>query len=189
MLRAKSAVLVLYAVLALSTASVAQSPGGQGGSRGGMGGGRDGPRPDAMRSAPAADAPLNPGAMVQKQLDQLEDELKLGAAQRDAWNAYADKVQKLADEVARSRFEARASTPGPSSAAEQLDRIAGTARSRTTVIEDIAGLGRAFYAALTPEQKRVADARLALPLSLLATGMAPPRVTDSPSRAGAGSSP
>jgi hypothetical protein len=172
----KLAVLGALVAIAMSTAAWAQYPGGQGGqggTRGGPGGGRDGPRPDANRSAPAAEAPLNSGALVQTQLDQIEDELKLAPEQRAAWGAYADKVQKLADEIARIRFEARTSTPAPSSAPQQLDRVAADMRGRAALVDEIAALGRTLYAALTPEQKAIADRRLALPLSLLATGVVP----------------
>ena len=77
-----------------------------------------------MRGGPPVDAPLSPGAIVQVQLDQLEDDLKLVPAQIGAWRAYTDKVQKLADDTTRIRFEARTAAPGPSSAIQQLDEIA-----------------------------------------------------------------
>ena len=196
MVPGKSTVVVLLMAIAVSTAAWAQypggggggggSPGGPGGSRGGMGGG---PRPDAMRGPPPAEAPLSAGALVQTQLDQLEDDLKLTPAQRGAWTAYADKVQKLADATARSRFDARTSAPGPSSALPQLDQIAGGMRSRTTAVEEIVDLARALYAALTPEQKAIADPRLALPVSLLVTGMAPAGMMDGAARGGRGRSP
>ena len=154
-----------------------------------MGGGPSGPRPDAVRSAPAAETPLSFGALVQVQLDQLEDDLKLGPAQRGAWTAYADKVQKLADAIARSRFDARTTTPAPSSAPQQLDRIAGAVRGRMSAVDEIVELGKALYATLTPEQKAIADPRLAAPLSLLATGVAPAGVPDVGARSGRGRSP
>ena len=196
MVPGKATVVVVLTAIAVSTAAWAQypggggggggSPGGPGGSRGGMGGG---PRPDAMRGPPPAEAPLSAGALVQTQLDQLEDDLKLTPAQRGAWTAYADRVQKLADATARSRFDARTSAPGPSSALPQLDQIAGGMRSRTTAVEEIVDLARALYAALTPEQKAIADPRLALPVSLLVTGMAPAGMMDGAARGGRGRSP
>jgi hypothetical protein len=166
----KSVVLGALVSIAISTTAWAQYPGGQSGTRSG---GRDGPRPDTMRAAPAAETPLNAGALVQTQLDQIEDELKLAPAQRGAWVAYADKVQKLADEGARIRFEARTATPASTSATQQLDRIAADMRGRVDLVDETVALGRAFYATLSPEQKAIADRRLALPLSLLATGVVP----------------
>ena len=111
-----SMVLALLAAITMATTAWAQypggasgtgGPGGAGGTRGGMGGGRGGPPPDAMRGGSPVDAPLSPGAIVQVQLDQLEDDLKLVPAQIGAWRAYTDKVQKLADDTTRIRFEAR----------------------------------------------------------------------------------
>jgi len=197
MVPGKSTVVVVLTAIAMSTVAWAQYPGGgggggggspgaPGGSRGGMGGG---PRPDAMRGPPPAEAPLSAGALVQTQLDQLEDDLKLTPAQRGAWTAYADKVQKLADATARSRFDARTAAPGPSSALPQLDQIAGGMRSRTTAVEEIVDLARALYATLTPEQKAIADPRLALPVSLLVTGRAPAGMMDGAARGERGRSP
>ena len=110
-----SMVLALLAVITMATTAWAQYPGGasgtggpggaggtRGGMGGGMGGGRGGPPPDAMRGGPPVDAPLSPGAIVQVQLDQLEDDLKLAPAQIGAWRAYTDKVQKLADDTTRT---------------------------------------------------------------------------------------
>ena len=163
------------AAIALASPAWAQSPGGgsPGGTRGGADPGTSGPRPDAMRGLPAADAPLNPGAMVQKQLDRLEDDLMPTAAQYAAWGAFADSVQKLADDVERVRFEARTSAGGPLSTPERLDWIASGVKARAALIQRIAEQGKALYALLSPEQKRIADSRLWLPVSLLATGLAP----------------
>ena len=193
-MRGKSTVVLLLAVIAMSAAAWAQAPGGgggggPGGSRGGMGGGRDGPRADPPRGAPPAEVPLSSGALVQMQLDALEDDLKLAPAQRGAWTAYADKVQKLADAIARSRFDARTTTPGPSSAPQQLDQLAGGIRSRMSAVDEIVDLGKVLYAALTPEQKAIADPRLAAPLSLLATGVAPAGVPEVGARSPRGRSP
>jgi len=189
MLPGKSTVLALVAVVGMTTAAWAQYPGGPGGSRGGMGGGREGPRPDAMRGGPAADAPLSPGALVQVQLDQLEDDLKLTPAQRGAWTAYADKVLKLADDTARSRFDARTATPEQSSALQQLDQLASRMRSRMIAVDQIVDSGRELYATLTPEQKAIADRRLSLAVSLLVTGATPAGMIDGAGRDGRGRSP
>ena len=194
MLPARSAVLLLLAAIAVSPVAWGQNPGGGGGGtaggpRGGMGGGPSGPRPDGMRSAPAAETPLSFGALVQVQLDQLEDDLMLGPAQRGAWTAYADKVQKLADAIARSRFDARTTTPAPSSAPQQLDQIAGAVRGRASAVDEIVELGKVLYATLTPEQRAIADPRLAAPMSLLATGVAPAGVPDVGARSPRGRSP
>ena len=193
-----SMVLALLAAITMATTAWAQypggaggtgGPGGAGGTRGGMGGGRGGPPPDAMRGRPPADGPLSPGAVVQVQLDQLEDDLKLVPAQIGAWRAYTDKVQKLADDTTRIRFEARTSAPGQSSAIQQLDEIAAQMRSRKAAVDEIVELGRALYATLDPEQKSIADRRLSPVVSLLTTGVAPAGTLDGGSRGGRRASP
>src|SRR5207249_2125819 len=86
LMRSASAMLVLLAAIGLSAEVCAQYPGGPGGtggaggSRGGMGGGRGGPPPESVRSGSTQETSLSPGALVQLQLDQLEDDLKLTPA-------------------------------------------------------------------------------------------------------------
>jgi LTXXQ motif family protein len=95
--------------------------------------------------------------------------------QRAAWNAYADKVLRLADDMTRSRFAARTSTRlTEATAVQQLDQLAGSARNRLTAVEEIVEAGKALYATLTSEQKAIADRKLALPMLSLATGASPP---------------
>jgi hypothetical protein len=180
---------MLLSALMLAAEASAQYPGGAGsggpgGTRGGMGGTRGAPPQDATRRAPPADAPLSPGAMVQVQLDQLEDDLRLAPVQVGAWRIYADKVQKLADDTARSRLDARAATPAPANAVQQLELIAGGTRGRATSLDEIVAAGRAFYATLNDDQKAIADRRLWLSVSLLATGVMPPGMSDVAGRAG-----
>jgi hypothetical protein len=112
------------------------------------------------------------GAPVQLQLDRLEDDLKLTAEQRDAWNAYADQVLSFADEMTRAQFAARTSAvPEGVPAAQQLDQLAARARSRLAAIEDIIASGKALYAALSFHQRTIADRRLVVPMLSLANGL------------------
>lgn len=182
MLRTSPRLAALLASLLIATTVWAQAPGGQGGGRGGMPGGPGGQRPQGARGASIADVPLSPGALVQRQLDQLEDDLQPTAAQSGAWAAFADRVQKLADDVERSRFEARTATPGQANAPQQLEQIAAGARRRMALVDAIVELGAAFYATLSVEQKAIADRRMWLPLSLLATGIAPAGMNNGTSR-------
>ena len=92
------------------------------------------------------------------QLREFEEDLKLGPAQRAAWFIFADKVQRLADDVVRNRNTVRFPK---GSAPEQLEFVTETLRNRLTAIEDIADTGKSLYAVLTPNQKTIADGRLA----------------------------
>lgn len=124
-----------------------------------------------------ADAPSTSGAPVLVQLDQLESELKLTSEQRGAWNAYADKVLRLADDMTRSRFAARvAPQPTQANAAQQLEALAESERNRMTAVEEIVEAGKALYAVLTSEQQAIADRKLVLPIRPLASGVALPAI-------------
>ena len=169
--------MALLVGFAMATAASAQYPGGRGGpggpagARGGAGE-RAGEPPAGMRGAPSAPAPLNLGAFVQVQLDQLEDELKLTPAQSAPWIAYAERVGRFANDVVRSQFESRAARTAPATgtAPEQLGRIADGMRDRLKAVDEIVALGTALYATLTPEQKAVADLRLSQTVATLTTG-------------------
>jgi len=138
----------------------------------------------------ATDALSSSSAPVLVQLDQLENELKPSVEQRAAWNAYADKILRLADDMTRSRFAARvAPRPTDATAAQQLDQLVDSERNRLTAIEDIADAGKALYATLTAEQKVIADHKLVLPIRPLANGVVLPGLGDSVNRGSGLSTP
>jgi hypothetical protein len=141
----------------------AQFPGGHGHTPSGSSG----------TSGRTATEPLpSVGAPVLVQLDQLENELKPSAEQRAAWNAYADKILRLADDMTRSQFAARvAPRPTDATAVQQLDQLTDRERNRLTAIEDIVGAGKALYATLTTEQRAIADRKLVLPVRPLGAGV------------------
>ena len=108
--------------------------------------------------------PANMTELVNMRLSQLEEDLNLRANQVPQWNAYRDRVMSLLDDVRR---EGRVSAI-ESTAPQRLDALTDVARNRLTATEDIADAGKALYKVLTPEQRAVADRRLALPLATLA---------------------
>jgi len=129
-----------------------------------------------------ADAPLNPGAVVQLELDRLEDDLKMTPAQLDTWRPYADKVTKLADDVSRSRADARSRASASGNAVQHLEEIASVSGIRATAVDDIVVAARAFYSTLNSDQKAIADRRMWMPVSLLVTGVVPPGMMDAVAR-------
>jgi hypothetical protein len=141
-----------------AAAAVAQVPGStpRGGPRGGLqqGDGGDPMRPGATIMA-----------QVREQLAQLEEDLRLTPAQQKPWLAYATNVQKLVEDVARSRTSERFPK---GTALQQFEALGDTARNRLTAIEEIIDSGKAFYATLDARQQELADRRLArLPLPLV----------------------
>lgn len=136
-------------------------PGG-GGPGGGMrGGGRDGAADSTRNQRPAVQQ--NVPGQTEVIMHELYEDLKLTPAQQPAWQSYADKVQALASDLARERSRAQAGVPvgAQSNALQQIDRTLDTARNRLTGLEDIAAAAKNLYESLTPEQKSVADSRLA----------------------------
>jgi hypothetical protein len=146
-----------------TSAGWAQYPGG--GAPGARAGRPSGPGPagEARNPSEAAGGAVA-GEQARARLQELEEDLKPGPAQRAAWIAYSNKVQQLADDVIRNRNALRFPK---GTAPEQLDFIAETLRNRLTAVEDIMIAGNALYAVLTPGQKAIADdrlARIAIPL-------------------------
>jgi hypothetical protein len=160
--------LVAIVVAVAAAGAAAQYPGGGGGGRpggagsGGAGsGGRSG-LPE-LRMAPEK-SPVPVADQVQIQLGELEEDLRLSSVQRPLWKVFADRVQKLAGDVARDRDKLRFPK---GTTAEQFDFVADKARDRLTAIEDISDAGKQLYASLSPTQKEIADrrmVRLAIPL-------------------------
>ena len=101
--------------------------------------------------------------LVTIRMAQLEEDMNFTQAQLPLWNAYRARVMSMVDDMKRgARVSASEST-----APKRFDALADTARNRLTAVEDIADAGKALYAVLTPEQRTVADRRLALPLATL----------------------
>ncbi len=154
-------VLTLGAVLASPTG--AQTGGGVG---------RSGPSASARNGGMPPDRPKDertPGGtslneLVAVRMSQLEEDLQLQPPQSAAWNRFRDNVQRLLDD----RRRAQRTTAVDATAPQRLDAIADNARNRLTAVEDVVEAGKALYAMLSPEQRIVADRRLALPLSTLA---------------------
>jgi len=157
------ALALALTLLAVADAA-AQFPGGAGGPPGGTTRGSGmGARGPAGEPLPLL-APASAAQQLRIHLGELEEDLKLAPAQRLAWSAYADRMRQLADDVVRARGPGRFPT---GTAAQQLDALGDTARNRLTAVEDIVDAGKRLYALLTPEQREIADrrlARVALPL-------------------------
>jgi LTXXQ motif family protein len=132
------------------------------------------PPPKTSPDARSPDQPASLGGQVQLNLSRLEEDLRINAGQQKAWDAYATRVIRLADDVARARFAARDLEGTAITAPELFDRINQTAQNRMTAIEDIVEAGRALYGKLSPEQQKLADRRLALITLSLVSGAPPP---------------
>jgi hypothetical protein len=139
-------------LLVITAVAQAQFPGGGTGGRGGMGGAPSGrSAPDAARDGRAGGARIDPIAQLAQNIADLESELRLKPDQRGAWNRYAERLRRFADDIARNRAALGSSRE---TAPRQLDLVAAAAANRLNAIEDVAEAGKALYPLLTPEQGR-----------------------------------
>jgi hypothetical protein len=132
------------------------------------------PPPKGSPGERFTDVPSSLGGQVQSNLNRLEEELHINAGQQKAWDTYATRVTRLADDVARARFAMRDLEGAAVTAPQLFDRIAESAQNRLTAIEDIIEAGRALYDKLSVEQQKLADRRLALITMSLVSGVPPP---------------
>ncbi len=158
MIAARLARIVVLAALGIFAAGEVSAqlggyPGGTGGRRGGTRGGQS----DSARDRGPAQREATD--LFQTTLEELRIDLKLAPEQGPAWDAYAEKVQAFRSDLARQR--SRADATAKLNAIQQLDRMVDAERNRVTAMEEIAAAANALYGALTPEQKSVADRRLA----------------------------
>jgi hypothetical protein len=99
---------------------------------------------------------------AEHRLALMEMDLRLTAEQREPWRTFADKVRAYASDL--SREHARAGIPPsdstPISGLQHIDLITDGARIRLNELEDIRTTASALYATLSPDQKKIADARM-----------------------------
>ncbi len=148
---------IVFSVLMLAIAAADVSA--QMGSR--RGSGRVGPD----RAAKTQEKPQNSVDQLALILAELQEDLKLTADQQAAWDAYA-RMEALASDLARER--GRTKEVMQMQVLQRLDHAVDVARDRLTAVEDIAAAAKKLYAGLTPEQRSVANPRLATAIAAAA---------------------
>ena len=149
--------LALAVVLGLATALPAYAQFGGLGRLGGLfGGGKNRSRQDAGESAQAQSevTRLSADDRIRLALSHAHTELKLRPEQENLWQAYEKGVLALLENKA----------PEPSRASAPVDRLKQRSASlgaRSSSFQDLAGAATQLYAALTDEQKQIADRLLA----------------------------
>jgi LTXXQ motif family protein len=117
-------------------------------------------------------------------LHELEEDLKLAPEQQPLFDAYAETLRGLGNDVARERQRQKAAQSASATLPERIDRNVDALRNRLTAVEDIAQAAKTLYARLNPDQQRVADPRLAtlmlLPLAQEGPMKPPPPERKSP---------
>lgn len=98
-----------------------------------------------------------PGAFFADRLESLKNELKITPAQEAAWSGYADEAKKQADAMQKLRAAMHGSTAA--TVPERLALRDQMWKQREAGAEAVAQKMKELYAALTPEQKSIADRR------------------------------
>ena len=115
----------------------------------------DEPAPATGMMHPRSD----PVAQVEKRLAGLKDELKITPDQETVWAAYAEKTKSNVKAI-RDRMD-EAMHDQPQTAPERFDRHIELMRARLASFENMDEALKQLYAALTPEQKAIADRHFA----------------------------
>jgi hypothetical protein len=141
--------------LGLATAYAHPGPGGEGwgpgmmgyGGYGMVGGPHGGPGMKGGRFGG------NPAAAIETHLGTLKSDLKITSAQEPAWKKFADAAKQHGETMAKIRGQAQA----PQSAPERMAQRTEIMKQQLAGMERTNGAFKQLYAALTPEQKAVAD--------------------------------
>jgi hypothetical protein len=173
----KRQLFVLFSGALLADRAFAQFGGRRG--RGGMdSGGGTGPGGGQGKGS------KEPTPMLEITLHELQKDLKLAPEQQPLFDAYAETLRGLANDVARERQRQSAAKAVSATLVERIDHNVDALRNRLTAVEDIAQAAKTLYAKLNPDQQRVADPRLAtlmlLPLSQEGPMKPPPSGRKSP---------
>ena len=97
----------------------------------------------------------NPVAAAEGRLASLKSELKITAAQESAWKVFADQSKQQAE--AMQALMATVQGSAQATAPERLDQRNQLMKKRQEQMEKGTAAFKELYAALTPEQKTLAD--------------------------------
>jgi Spy/CpxP family protein refolding chaperone len=95
-------------------------------------------------------------ARVEQRLTKFKSELKLTAQQEPLWQAFAEKSKEAAGKGMQAMHE-RMKDDKPVSAPERMAQMQAMMKERLATMESVSESFNRLYAALTPEQKAVAD--------------------------------
>ena len=119
------------------------------------------PAPDAGTTPPAPQArKVDPARMTERmnqRLADLKQKLQISAAQENAWTSFSTAMQPQANGGQRMDRQALANLSTP----ERIDQMRAMRDRRNAEMDRRAEATKAFYAQLSPEQKKTFDAETA----------------------------
>jgi hypothetical protein len=108
-----------------------------------------------MKGASMQRGMMEPGARAEQRLTRLKGELKLTGAQEPLWQAFAEKSKAQAGKGMQAMQSMQSDKPVP--APERMAQMQTMMKDRLAGMESVHESFSRLYAALTPEQKAVAD--------------------------------
>ena len=126
---------------------------------------RPGPRADGMHRH-GQHAQVKPSERVEARLAYIRTALKITDAQQPQWDAFANVLRKQAqqrDEFHRTRHTegAQGAQPQHHTAIERLERRQKMMAFASQRLDEVVAAAKPLYAALSPEQQKIADEMLA----------------------------
>jgi hypothetical protein len=127
---------------------------------------RPGPRAEGMHRHHMQHAQVKPSERVEARLAYMRTALKITDAQQPQWEAFANVLRKQAeqmDEFHRTRHTegAQATQPRHVTAIERLERRQQMMTFASQRLTEVITAAKPLYAALSPEQQKIADDMLA----------------------------
>lgn len=147
--------LIASLILAAGLSGVAIAQGG--GMGPGKGGGCDGMGPGQMGRQVGMN--FDPAERAGQRLDYLKYQLKITTEQEPLWNAYSEKMKA---EAGKGMKAMRDSVDDKLSAPERMAKMQSLMEERLTAMKGVHESFSRLYAALTPEQKAIADKQAAM---------------------------
>lgn len=128
---------------------------------GGMMGGDMGRMMQQMMQGRMAASAMQPFRRIEGQLAYFRAELRITDAQAQPWNAFADTVRAQAERLRQATQQAMAAATEPGPAPQQMERRIALLSAHLEAMRAVAAAATPFYAALSEEQRRIADELMA----------------------------
>lgn len=115
---------------------------------------------------------------IEARLAYLKTALKITEAQRPQWENFANTLRKHAsdmDERIKARRAEMANKDTPPTAIERLERRQQRLAAASARLNETLAAAKPLYAALSPEQQKIADELIARPRHGMRHGHRPPR--------------
>jgi hypothetical protein len=108
-----------------------------------------------------AAAKFDPAERAGQRLDYMKYQLKITPEQEPLWKAFADKAQAQFNDGGKGRQAMQAQADANLPAPERMAKMQGLMEERLAAMKGVNESFGRLYAALTPEQKKIADQQAA----------------------------